>query len=131
MVEVAKHDRKHRAAPVEVRRHALRPVLLYYAIARHGADSLRLLQVPLGFDEEALTVFSSWGAAQRYFLSDVFSGEWYTRECSADELASLLFGPYESLEWVLLDPLPGCLTAGGGSSADLMSRVRFVDRLVG
>ncbi|MDP8950904.1 MAG: hypothetical protein M3N18_01480 [Actinomycetota bacterium] len=130
MVEATKKDRGHRAAHVEVRSPALRPVLLYYAIARHGDHGLRLLHVPLGFDEEALIVFSSWEAAQRYFLSDVFSGEWYTRECSVGELVCVLLGPYEGTKWVLSDPVPGC-PAIGGSSADLMSRRRFVDHLLG
>jgi hypothetical protein len=84
----------------------------------------------LGFDEEALIVFSSWEAAQRYFLSEVFSEEWYTRECSAGELVSLLLGPYEGLEWVLLDPPSGHLTAGGAQT-DLVSRERFVAQLLG
>jgi hypothetical protein len=51
------------------------------------------------------------------------------RECSAGELVSLLLGPYEGIEWVLLDPLPGSLTAGGAQT-NLMSRQRFVDYLL-
>ena len=73
-MEVTKKERGHRAARDEVTRRTLRPVLLHYAIARHGQDGLRLLHVPLEFDEEALVAFSSWGAAQRYLLSEVFSG---------------------------------------------------------
>ena len=105
-------------------------MLLRYAIARQGEGKLRLLHIPLGFGEEALIVFSSWQAAQRYFLSEVFSGEWYARECSSGELVSLLLGPYEGIEWVLVDPLPAGLTAGG-SQTNLMSRQRFVEYLLG
>jgi hypothetical protein len=129
MVQVTKKDLGHRAAHDEVRPPTLRPVLLHYAIARHGEDGLRLLHVPLGFDEEALVVFSSWKAAQRYFLSDVSGKAWYTRECSAGELVSLLLGPYEEIEWVLLDPLSDCLSVGG--TANLMGREHFVDHLLG
>jgi hypothetical protein len=50
-------------------------VLLHYAIARQGYNGLSLFHVPVGFDEEALVVFSSWQAVQRFFLSEVFSGE--------------------------------------------------------
>lgn|SRR4051794_1427996 len=71
---------------------ALRPVLLLYAIACNGGNRLRLLHVSLGFGQEALVVFSSWRAAQNFYLSEVFRGEWYTRECSAGELISLLLG---------------------------------------
>ncbi len=129
MMEIIKQDSGYDATRDGVRRPALRPVLLHYAIARHGDHGLRLLHIPLGFDEEALVVFSSWEAAQRYFLSEVFSGEWYARECSGGELVSLLLGPYEGIEWVLLDPLPGSLTAGG-SQTNLMSSQRFVDYLL-
>jgi hypothetical protein len=129
MVQVTEKARGPRAAHDEVRPPTARPVLLHYAIARHGEDGPRLLHVPLGFDEEALVVFSSWKAAQRYFLSDVYSEDWYTRECSAGELASLLLGPYEVIEWVLLDPFSECLSTGG--TANLMGRERFVDHLLG
>jgi hypothetical protein len=131
MTEITEKDRGYRAAPDEVRPPApLRPVLLHYAIARHGEDGLRLLHIPLGFDEEALVVFSSSKAAERYFLSNVFSGAWYTRECSGGELVSLLLGPYEGIEWVLVDPLSDCLSAGG-TATNLMHRERFVDHLLG
>ena len=60
-MEVTKIERGHPAARDEVTRRTLRPVLLHYAIARHGQDGLRLLHVPLEFDEEALVAFSSWG----------------------------------------------------------------------
>jgi hypothetical protein len=129
MVQVTEKDLGHRAAHDEVRPPTLRPVLLHYAIARHGEDGLRLLHVPLGFDEEALVVFSSWKAAQRYLLSDVSGEAWYTRECSAGELVSLLLGPYEVIEWVLLDPLSDCLSVGG--TANLMGREHFVVHLLG
>lgn len=129
-MEVTKKEHGYVAPRDEVRRPALRPVLLHYAIARHGEDGLlRLLHVPLGFNEEALVVFSSWEAAQRYFLCEVFSGEWYARECSGGDLVSLLLGPYEGIGWVLLDPLPGKLTAGDVQT-NLMSRQHFVDYLL-
>jgi hypothetical protein len=136
MVKVAKKDRGHHAARDEVTHPALRTVPLYYAIARHGDDGLKLLHVPLGFGEEALVVFSSWETARRYclsrrhFLSEVFGEEWHARVCSAGELVSLLLGPYEGLDWVLLDPQPGRRFAEGSKQADLLSRERFVNQLL-
>src|SRR3712207_750590 len=101
-MEVTKKERRHAAPHGEARLPAQRPVLLYYAIARHGQDGPRLHHVPLGFGEEALMVFSSgWEAGRGYyvsrrrFLSEVFSEEWYVRKCSTGELVSLLFGPYK------------------------------------
>lgn len=129
-------ERGHVAAHDEARRLTPRPVLLHYAIARHGDGGLRLLNVPLGFGEEALVVFSSWEAARGYylfrrrFLSDVFGEEWHARECSAGELVSLLLGPYEGIEWVLFDPPPGVRFVVGSTQADLMSRERFIDHLL-
>jgi hypothetical protein len=105
-------------------------VLLYYAIAYHGDNGPKLLHVPLGFGEEALLLFSSWQPAQNFFLSNVFDGEWYVRECSAGELISLLLGPYEGVDWVLLDPLSGYLESRG-TQANLTSRERLVKHLLG
>jgi hypothetical protein len=114
----------------------LRPVFLHYALARYGDNGLQLLHVPLGFGEEALVLFSSWETARRYylsrrhFLSEVFSSEWEPRACSAGELVSLLLGPYEGLEWVLLAPQPGARVTAGSAQANLMSRERFVEQLL-
>ena len=88
MLEVTKKERGHRAVRDEVTRSTLRPVLLHYAIAQHGQDGLRLLHVPLEFGEKALVAFSSWGAAQRYFLSEVFSGEWYAPVANSSPYSS-------------------------------------------
>ena len=63
-MKVTKKERGYVAQRDEVKRPALRPVLLHYAIARHGNDGLRLLHIPLGFNEEALVVFSSREAAK-------------------------------------------------------------------
>ena len=130
MEEDKKKSSGHYAAPDAAGRRTLRPRLLYYAIAQDGDNRLRLLHVPLEFGEEALVLFSSWEAAQGFFLSDVSREEWHARECSAGELASLLLGLYVDIDWVLLDPLPGCLTIGG-TPTNLMRRKDFVDHLLG
>jgi hypothetical protein len=140
MLGATKADGRLRAATDVVGSRVLRPVLLLYAIARHGDNRLRLLHVPLGFGQEALVVFSSWRAAQNFFLSEVLWGEWYTRVCSAGELISLLLGPYEGIEWMLFDPLPegehlkgehlkGEHLGAGTTQARLLSRESFVDYL--
>jgi hypothetical protein len=94
------------------RRPAGHPVLLQYVLAREVNKSPVLFSLPLGFDEEALVVFSSGRAAQSFAVSNALRQEWRTKICSAGELASWLLGPYMGTEWVLLDPLPGCLAAG-------------------
>jgi hypothetical protein len=42
----------------------------------------------------------------------------------------VLLGPYRSIEWVLLDPLPGRL-AKEDTQANLVGRERFLERLSG
>ena len=130
VADAKKKDCEYHTAPNAAGRRALRPVLLHYAIAQDGANGLKLLRVSLRFDGEALVVFSSWEAAQSFYLSEVFQG-WYARECSSGELASLLLGPYKSIKWVLLDPSPEGSFVEGDTQANLMRREHFVDHLLG
>jgi hypothetical protein len=133
---VLRKDRGCRAALDAAGYRTLRPALVHYVIARRAGNGLRLLHVPLGFGEEALVLFSSREAAQGYyssrrrFLSEVFSEEWYERECSSGELVSLLLGPYEAIESVLLDPPAGVRFVAGSAQADLMSRETLIHRLL-
>ena len=131
MAEAKKKDSEYHTVPDAAGRRALRPVLFKYAIAQDGANGLKLLRVSLRFGEEALVVFSSWEAAQSFFLSDVFQGEWYARECSARELTSLLLGPYKAIKWVLFDLSPEGSLVEGDTEANLIRRERFVDYLLG
>ncbi len=131
MAEATSKDREHLVAPDAAGHRPLRPVLLHYAIARHEDKGLMLLHMPLRLGEEALVLFSSWEAVQNFFLSNVFSGDWYARECSAGELASLLLGPYEGIDWILFDPPSGMHLGEGDTRANLMRRKRFVDYLLG
>lgn len=126
-----KKDSEYYTVPDAAGQRALRSVLLHYAIAQDGANGLKLLRVSLRFSEEALVVFSSWKAAQSFFLSNVFQGEWYARECSAGELTSLLLGPYKAIKWVLFDPSPEGSLVERDTQANLMRRERFVDHLLG
>jgi hypothetical protein len=105
-------------------------VLLRYVIARQGNKGPELFSFSIGSDEEALAVFSSGRAAQSFALSNTLGWEWHARVCSAGELVSLLLGPYAGIEWVLLDPLPGCLAAGD-TPANFMRWENFVDYLLG
>jgi len=136
VAKATEKDLVRRTEQHEATRPALEPVQLHYALASHGEHGLRLLHVPLGFGEEALVVFSSRETAERYylsrrhFLSEIVGEEWHARVCSAGELVSLLLGPYEGLDWVLLDPQPVMRFAEGSTQADLASRERFVQQLL-
>jgi hypothetical protein len=131
LAKAIEKDSGHRVTHGEVgRRPAGHPVLLQYVLAREGNQGPVLFSLPLDFDEEALAVFSSGRTAQSPALSSVLTQEWRTRICSAGELASWLLGPYACIEWVLLDPLLGCLGAGN-SLANLTPREEFLDYLLG
>lgn len=113
MAKTIEKDGGHGVAHGEIgRRPAGHPVLLQYVLAREGNQGPVLFRLPLGFDEEALVVFSSGRAAQSFALSNALGQEWRTKICSAGELVSWLLGPYMSIEWVLLDPCRGVWQRG-------------------
>ena len=89
-----------------------------------------LLHMPLRLGKEALVLFSSWEAAQNFFLSNVFSEDWYARECAAGELASLLLGPYQGIDWILFDPPSGMHLGDGETQANLVRRKHFINHLL-
>lgn len=131
MAKAIEKDGGHGVAHGEVgRRPAGHPVLLQYVLAREGNQGPVLFRLPLGFDEEALVVFSSGTAAQSFALSNALGQEWRTKICSVGELVSWLLGPYMGIEWVVLDPLPGYL-ATGDTPTNLMRWEDFVDYLLG
>ena len=102
-----------------------------YAIARDGDCGPRLLRVPLGFGEEALVLFTSSKAAQRYSRSYCLQKSWYVRQCFTSELrVALLLGPYSDIDWILLDPLPGRF-APVDTPTNLALWHNFVDALLG
>jgi hypothetical protein len=106
------------------------PVLLHYTIARQEHKGPELHGFPLGFDEEALGVFSTKEMAQSFVLLKALGQEWRVRKFSAGELVSLLMGPYAAIDWVLLDPLPGYPMVGGASPS-LMHWESFTEYLLG
>ncbi len=130
MTKATEKDTGYRVARDKIGRHAGRPVLLRYVIARQRNKGPELFSVPIGSGEEALAVFSSRRAARSFALSNALGWEWYPRACSAGELVSMLLGPYAGIQWVLLDPLPGCLAAGD-APANFMPWENFVDYLLG
>jgi hypothetical protein len=76
--------------------------------------------------EEILPVFGYEEEAEMFLWLEVSSHGWRTRESSAGELISVLYGPCKGVEKVVLDPLPQLLaekTVGLVS----MERERFVD----
>ena len=130
MAKAIKKDGGYLVVRGEVgRRPAGYPVLLHHVLAREGNQGPVLFRLPLGYDEEPLAVFTSGRAAQSFALSNALGQEWRTRTSSAGELASLLSGLYACIEYVLLDPLPGCLAAGD-TPTNLMRREDFLDYLL-
>lgn len=107
-----------------------RPGHLSYAVARHQSKPSELFCVPLESGEEALPVFSSRVLAQGFVFSYALEPEWHPTGFSAAELISLLVGSCTDIDWILLDPFPGCL-GGGEVPVNLLHWRCFVDRLLG
>jgi hypothetical protein len=106
------------------------PPLHCYLIARCGNKGLELPHVFLDSGEEVLPVFSSSEAARRFLSSLALDEGWYVREFSAGELVSMLFAFCAGIKRVLVDPLPGCLSAED-ALASVVGRDGFMDSLVG
>lgn len=101
-----------------------------YALVRYQGERPEPFCVPLRSGGEAMIVFSSRAAAQDFYSRCAFDPEWSASGFSAPELISLLVGPCSEVDWVLLDPFPGCLV-GTGDAANLMHWHRCVDQLLG
>lgn len=101
-----------------------------YVVAQYQNEGPKLFCAPLESGEEALLVFSSGVAAQDFLSCCGFGPEWYAMGFSAPGLISLLLGPCADVDWVLLDPFPGCL-AGADASENLMHWHHCVDHLLG
>lgn len=107
-----------------------RPEHLHYAVARHQGKDPKLFCVPLESGEEALPVFSSRVAAQGFVISYALEPEWRSTGFSVGELISLLVGCCVDIDWIMLDPFPGCL-GDGDVPVNLMHWQRFADHLLG
>ncbi len=122
--------REPRTAPGAASLAARRPEHTRYALARYQDEGPKLFCVPLECGQEALLMFSSRAPARNFISAYALDPEWYATTFSASALISLLVGPCTDIDWVLLDPFPGCLAAGEGA-ANLMHWHDFVDHLLG
>lgn len=83
-----------------------RPFLLrFWLAARDGSCSVEILTVDCGGDK-ALPVFSHEEEAELFLDLGGAGDGWRTRESSAGEIVSLLFGPLAAARSVALDPWP-------------------------
>ena len=98
----------------------------YWLIAKNENGRIEVSTVRLPGGEEALAVFGHEEEAELFLWLEVSSHGWRTKESSAGELISVLYGLRNGVEKVVLDPLPRMLaekTVGLVS----MERERFVD----
>jgi hypothetical protein len=99
----------------------------WWLIAKNENRQVEFLTMAYDEDgEETLPVFGYEEEAEMFLWLEVSSHGWRTRESSAGELISVLYGPCKGVEKVVLDPLPQLLaekTVGLVS----MERERFVD----
>jgi hypothetical protein len=102
------------------------PGSVYWLIARNENGRLEVLATRLAGAEEALPVFSHEEEAEMFLRLRGVDDGWQTRESTAGELISVLYGPCASVERVDLDPLPEMLVERTFGLVSL-SRKRFVD----
>jgi hypothetical protein len=76
----------------------------YWLIAKNDNGWTKALIINLE-GQETIPIFSFREEAEMFAQFEA-GGSWWVRETSAEELASLLFGPYSCVKMVALDPLP-------------------------
>lgn len=97
-------------------------------IARYRISGLELFHATLNSGETALPVFSSLEAARESLPAFTSGLGWYTRECSAGELISILAGPCAEVRWILLDSSP-LFAAAPDSLTGLLYKKDFIASL--
>ena len=102
------------------------PGSAYWLIAKNENGRLEVIATRLAGAEEALPVFSHEEEAEMFLQLRGVDDGWQTRESTAGELISVLYGPCASVERVALDPLPEMLVERTFRLVCL-SRKRFVD----
>lgn len=100
----------------------------YYLIARYGKKGLEFPSIFLSSGEEVLTAFSSIRAGQEFLVHADLGEGWCVREFSCGELVSMICALCAGIKRVLLDPLPGSLSAEAPVS--LMWRDSFMNALI-
>lgn len=107
----------------------MHPMVSPYLIARRASRAPELLLISSKSGEEALPVFFSREAAERFLQPRVPGEEWYVRISSTGEVISLLCGLYATVEWVSPTPLPRHFLTQE-TSTTLVDREAFVDFLL-
>ncbi|MCA1717375.1 MAG: hypothetical protein LC781_11270 [Actinobacteria bacterium] len=80
------------------------PGYRHWLITKYDKGSLEALTIDLD-GQKAIPLFSFREEAEMFTQFEAWDG-WWVRETSAEELVSLLFGPYSHVEMMALDPLP-------------------------
>jgi len=101
---------------------------VYWLLARSEAGRTEMLTVDLDDLGEALAVFGFEEEAEMFSLW-ASGGAWRLKGTTAEELAEMLSGPYATVRFVALDPLPELISWGMVGLVSLR-RERFVDRLL-
>ena len=84
----------------------------YWLIAEKRNNRLEVLTIRTDDEQETLPVFSSEEEAEIFLRFGGVTGRWRTRESSAGELVSVLYGPCAGVRKVALDPSPEMVNEG-------------------
>jgi hypothetical protein len=101
----------------------------YWLIAEKRNNSIDVLTIRTGGEQETLPVFSSEDEAEIILRFGGVTGGWRARESSARELVSVLSGPCAGLKKVALDPSPEMVVEGTVRLVSLL-RESFIGQIM-
>ena len=100
----------------------------WWLLARHGDSQTEVLTLTCN-GYEMLPVFGFREEAEMYQQIEMLDDDWQISKTSADELLSVLSGPYASVRSVVIDPYPSALPYEAAEPAGIDPE-RFVSRVM-
>ena len=102
----------------------------YWTITREGSSHSEVSTIdPDGFGE-SLVVFGFEEEAWLFLSLGEMGEGWQARETTAGELVSMIYGPFASINRVVIDPLPGAIAAATGMLPLCMNSADFAQNMV-
>ena len=102
----------------------------YWTIVREGSSHAEMCTIEPDGLGEALVVFGFEEEAGLFLDLEGMGAGWHTRETTAGELVSLLYGPCASIARVVIDPLPNSIACRTGMQPLSVSSTDFSRTMV-
>ena len=102
----------------------------YWTIIREGSSHPEVSTMDPDGLGESLVVFGFEEEARLFLGLGEMGAGWQARETTAGELVSMLYGPFASINRVVIDPLPGKIAAGAGVTPLCIHSADFARNMV-